>query len=252
MTAADVTFAAAVIAAVFFTGISKGGFAGVGMIATPLMALVMQPVQAASVLLPVLLIQDVYSVIAYRKNFDGRNLAFLLPGALVGIGLGYMLAAYLSQGMVSFAIGLIAILFSLRSLLRRPNPLRRPASADVAPGLFWGAVAGFTSMITHAGGPPFQIYVMPQRLSRDVFVGTGAVFFAVINWMKVPPYLMLGQITGQTLTLSLILAPLALVFTWVGIRLVRLVDTERFYLIAYSVLFCVGVKLCYDGLAFFF
>lgn len=245
------TFLAAVCAAVIFAGLSKGGFAGVGMVATPLMALVMPPVQAASVMLPILLIQDAYSVVSYRRTVDWRNITILVPGAAVGIAVGYWLAASLSHAAVAFAIGAISVVFALYNIVSKAARNRPASKGGAVAGLFWGGLAGFTSMIAHAGSPPFHIYVMPQRLPRDLFVGTSVAFFAMINWIKVPPYLMLGQLTGETLTLSFLLAPLALLSTWLGIKLVRMVDTERFYLIAYGLLALVGLKLCWDGAAGF-
>ena len=133
-------------------------------------------------------------------------------------------------------------------LERRKGP-PVPTKADLPRGVFWGWLAGFTSMIAHAGGPPFQIYVMPQRLPRDIFVGTGAIFFAVNNWMKVPPYFALGQLTAGNLATAAVLFPLAIASTWAGVRLVRYVSGERFYTFVYILLVFVGAKLIWDGLA---
>jgi uncharacterized membrane protein YfcA len=108
---------------------------------------------------------------------------------------------------------------------------------------------GFTSMVAHGGGPPFQIYVMPQRLPRDVFVGTGAILFALIDWIKVPPYLALGQFTPENLATSAALFPLAILSTWIAVLLVRRVDPERFYPLVYGLLVLVGGKLVADGVA---
>ena len=98
-------------------------------------------------------------------------------------------------------------------------------------------------MIAHAGGPPFQIYVMPQRLARDVFIGTGAILFAAINWIKLPPYVALGQLTRENLLTSAALFPLAVAATWVGVLLVRRISGERFYTAIYILLVLVGLKL---------
>ena len=76
-----------------------------------------------------------------------------------------------------------------------------------------GVASGFTSQIAHAGGPPFQIWVLPRRLPRDVLVGTTAIFFAVVNWIKMPAYLALGQFTAENLTTAAVLAPLAIAST---------------------------------------
>src|SRR4051812_44382098 len=214
-------------------GLSKGGFSGIGLLSLPLMALVISPVQVAAIMLPILIVQDVVSVWSFRRDWDGRNLAILLPSSGLGIVAGYLLAAKVSDAAVSLAVGAISIAFVLRRLVverRGPPP---PARAGLVAGCFWGTVIGFTSMVAHGGGPPFQIYVMPQRLPRDVFVGTGAVLFALINWIKVPPYLALGQFTPGNLATSAALFPLAILSTFAGVRLVRRVDPARFYTLVY-------------------
>jgi uncharacterized protein len=232
---------------VSLAGLSKGGFAGAGILATPLMALAIPPVEAAAIMLPILIIQDAFSLWAYRGSIDWRNISILLPGAIGGILLGYLLAAYLSEDITGGAIGIIATVFSLRSLLSKSAADAPPKKATVPDGLFWGALSGFTSMILHAGGPPFQIYVQPQKLSRDLFIGTSVLYFAVVNWIKVPPYLMLGELNMDTFKVSLVLAPLAIVTTFVGIRIVRYFSTEMFYKIINVLLLFVGLKLVWSA-----
>ena len=196
----DPLFYAAAVPAVILLGLAKGGFSGLGALSLPLMALVVSPVQAAAITLPILIVQDVVSVWAYRHTWDRRNVVILLLGAISGIVTGYLLAAQVSDAAVKLAVGLISVAFAVRRMVveRRKTP-PKPAPADVPRGIFWGWVTGFTSMVAHAGGPPFQIYVMPQRLPRDIFVGTGAVLFALVNWIKVPPYLALGQFTVENM-----------------------------------------------------
>jgi uncharacterized membrane protein YfcA len=126
-------------------------------------------------------------------------------------------------------------------------PQPQPKPAGVAAGWLWGILSGFTSMIANAGGTTFQIYVMPQRLPRDVFVGTGCIFFAILNWIKVPPFIALGQFTPENLLTSLALFPLAIASTWAGVLLVRRVSAERFYTLTYVLLLLVGMKLLWDG-----
>jgi uncharacterized protein len=244
----DPLFYAGAIPAVILVGLAKGGFSGLGLLSLPLMALVVSPVQAAAIMLPILIVQDVVTVWAYRHTWDRRNVLILLPSAILGILAGYLLAARVSDAAVALAVGLISVGFALRRLVleRRPTP-PKPTRADVPRGVFWGLMAGFTSMIAHAGGPPFQIYVMPQRLPRDVFVGTGAVFFALNNWIKVPPYMALGQFTGENLATAAALFPLAIASTWAGVWLVRRVSAERFYTLVYILLIFVSAKLIFDG-----
>jgi uncharacterized membrane protein YfcA len=246
----DPLFYAVAVPAVTLLGLAKGGLSGLGLLSLPLMSLVLSPVQAAAIILPILLVQDVVSVWAYRHTWDRRNVLILLPSAILGTVTGYLLAAQVSDAAVRIAVGAIAVGFALRRLVleRRKTP-PAPAKADLPRGVFWGWVTGFTSMIAHAGGPPFQIYVMPQRLPRDVFVGTGAVFFALNNWIKVPPYFALGQLTAENMAAAAVLFPLAIASTWAGVRLVRHVSGERFYTLVYGLLVLVGSKLIFDGLA---
>ena len=244
----DPLFYAAAVPAVILLGLSKGGFSGVAMLSLPLMALFISPVQAAAITLPILVVQDVVSVWAFRHSWDRRNVAILLPGALVGVLVGYLLAAWVSEAAVKLAVGTIGVAFALRRLVvERRQAVVAPTTADVPRGLFWGSLMGFTSMIAHAGGPPFQIYTLPQRLPRNVFVGTGAILFAIVNWAKVPPYIALGQFTRDNLATSVALFPLAIASTWAGVWLVRRVPAERFYTLIYLLLIGVGLKLAYDG-----
>ena len=246
----DPLFYAAAIPAVVLLGLAKGGFSGLGMLALPLMALVASPIQSAAILLPILMIQDVVGVWAYCRNWDRRNILILVPGAAVGILAGYLLAAQVSDAAVRLALGLISISFALRRLILERGGRTLPATrSDIPRGLFWGFVTGFTSMIAHGGGPPFQIYVMPQRLPRDVFVGTGAMLFAVVNWIKVPPYIALGQFTWPNMGTALALFPAAIASTWAGVLLVRRFSAEKFYTAVYALLVLVGLKLTYDGLS---
>ncbi|MBB4041106.1 hypothetical protein GGR34_002769 [Microvirga flocculans] len=246
----DPLFYAAAIPAVTLLGLAKGGFSGLGMLSLPLMALVASPVQAAAIMLPILIVQDVVSVWAYRNTWDRRNVAILVAGAATGILTGYLLAAQVSDAFIKLAVGVISIAFALRRLvLERGGREPKPTPADLPRGIFWGWATGFTSMIAHAGGPPFQIYVMPQRLPRDVFVGTGAVVFALINWIKVPPYLALGQITLANMATAAALFPVAIASTWAGVLLVRRVSGTHFYTAVYALLVLVGAKLVHDGAA---
>ncbi len=237
------------VIAVTLTGLGKGGLSGIGMLATPLLASVIPPISAAAIMLPVLIVQDVFSVWNYRRDYDLPNLLILVPSGVIGIGAGYLLAAHLSQAAVALALGAISIVFALRSLIgptAMPKPGARPSTVF---GWICGVMAGFTSMIAHAGGPPFQIYVMPQRLARDVFVGTGVILFGVLNLIKVVPYVALGTLTANSLQASLLLAPLAIAATYAGIWLVRRINQEKFYTITYVLLAMVGVKLCWDGVS---
>jgi uncharacterized protein len=245
---ADPGFYAAAVPAVLLVGMSKGGFSGLSLLSLPLLALVVSPVKAAAIMLPILLVQDVVSVWAYRRSFDRRILAIMLPGSFLGVLIGWMIAAWVTEAMVRVGVGVISVGFVLLYWRRRygsgPGDAPKPSKAA---GVFWGALAGYTSFVAHAGGPPFQVYVLPQRLSPESYAGTNTLFFAVTNAVKVIPYLALGQFSPENLGTSAVLAPAAIAATFVGVWLVRRIDASRFYTIIYGLSLGVGLKLIWDG-----
>jgi uncharacterized protein len=248
----DPFFYAVAIPAVILLSLTKGGFAGIGVMAVPLMALAVSPMMAASIVLPILLVQDVVSVWSFRRSWDKGLLILMLPGAALGIFLGWALAAFVNEAAVEFAVGLISVVFALQRLwaeraIKAAEQVEAQNSGRVWLGALCGAIAGFTSQIAHAGGPPFQIYVLPRRLPRDTFIGTSAIFFAIVNWMKVPAYAALGQFTPKVLATAGVLLPLAIASTWAGVWVVRRVPAEGFYKVIYVLLVLVGGKLVFDG-----
>ena len=173
-------FWVAAVAAAVFVGAGKGGIPVVGMLGVPVLALAINPVTAAGLLLPVYVVSDVFGLWAYRREFDGRVLAILLPGAVAGIGLGWATASVVSEAVVTGLIGVIGVVFALNLILRRRGEVA-PKRAEVVPGLFWGAMTGFTSFVSHAGAPPYQVYTLPLRMPKTVFAGTSTIAFAMIN-----------------------------------------------------------------------
>lgn len=232
--------------AVGLLGLAKGGLAGAGFMSMPMMLLVMPPAAAAGLMLPVLMIQDVLSVWLYRGRWDRENLKLLLPAGTLGIAIGFALFALLPAEPMLAILGAITLVFAARGLIRLKAPAAPPHRLM---GWVLGAVSGFTSTVLHQGGPPFQMYLLPQKLPRDVFVGTSVAFFCAINWIKLPGFIALGQLTKDGLVVAAISAPFALFMTWLGMRLVTRIEPERFYLIIHLLLLLVGVKLLYDGLA---
>jgi uncharacterized membrane protein YfcA len=243
----DPLFYALAIPAVVALGLSKGGFAGVGQMATPLLALVMPPLEAAAIMLPIMIVQDMNAVWVYRRDWNGRILAIVIPGALVGIAAAGWLAAYISESAVRVFIGVTTIVFVIYSftvMMRVP----RPASAGSVPaGIFWGALSGFTSTICQAGGPPYQMYVLSQKLPKMLYVGTTAVFFATMNAAKVVPYVALGQFSTKGLGTSLVLLPLAIATNQLGFWLVRRVSQELFYKITLILMLLISIELTREG-----
>ena len=244
---ADPAFYLAAIPAVILLGLSKGGFAGVGTAATPLLALYLPPLEAAALLLPVLITQDIISVTVYRRDWDATNLKIMLPGALLGMGLGWLLASHISDNAIRIAVGLIGVVFVAHVVSQRA--VVEPRGRSVAAGSFWGCITGFTSFMTQGGGPPFQVYMLPQRLPKLMLVGTTAIFFAIINALKIVPYLALGQFNAVNLWTSLALLPVAIAANFAGIWLVKHTPTGLFYRIAYALLLVISLTLLWQGVS---
>jgi uncharacterized membrane protein YfcA len=246
----DPSFYVVAIVAVTLMGLSKGGFTGVGAMAMPLLALVISPVQAAAILLPVLIVQDVLGAWAFRKAWDRGTITLMLPFAALGVLSGYLLAAEVSTSAVLAALGAISIVFaSYRLWASHAALMHVPRNAPALLGAALGVASGFTSQIAHAGQPPFQMWVLPKGLPPATVAGTSAIFFAVINWLKVPAYLALGQFTSVNLTAATLLMPVAIAATFVGVWMVRRVKAERFYTIIHVLMIAVGGQLVWRALS---
>lgn len=247
----DPFFYVVAVPAVILYGLSKGGFGGVAILSMPLLSLAISPIEAAAIMLPVLMVQDVVTVWSYRRTWDGATLTHLVPGALVGILTGYLFASYVSEPAVRLIVGVIAVAFCLDRWLRPPPAAGAHRPQSWAAGTVFGALSGYTSFVLHVGGPPFNMYAMPRGLPRDVFVGTAAVFFAGVNLVKVTPFLALGALSPGNLATAAVLFPLAIVANIGGIWLVRRVPAAAFYRAVYGLTFVVGCVLLAGGIRSF-
>lgn len=248
----DIVFYVIAGVAVVILGLSKGGFAGVGMISTPLLALMVGPIAAAGLIFPILIIQDVIAVAMYRRTFDGQILATMIPGAALGVGLAYAFASTVPGWAVEVVLGVVSLAFSMRQLTAQLGRLAQPVQVHSKwLGVVSGLGSGFTSMIAHAGTPPFQFYVMPRKLDRDMYVGTSVLFFAATNFMKAPAFLALGQLSSSQLRTTMLFFPLAMASSWLGVRLVRTIDVRKFNVVITLILLGVSVALVSQGIAGF-
>jgi uncharacterized protein len=246
----DLWFYLLAVPALLLTSISKGGFgAGLGVLAVPLMALRLPVPQVTAIMLPIICVMDVVSVWVYRGRWDRTILAITLPGALVGIGLGTVSFGILPDAWLRLAIGAIAIAFTLRRWFAGSRPKPAEGGRHPVKGALWAAVSGFTSFLANAGGPPFSIYLLSLRLEKTLLVGTTAVFFAVVNFSKVVPFLALGLFTHASIMTSLALAPIAVVGTGLGFWLHRRIDAALFYQSSYVLVLILGIKFVYGSLA---
>ena len=231
-------------------GLSKGGFVGLAVLGLPVFALALPPLTAAAIMLPVLMAQDIVTIWAFRKNIDRRSFVVLLIGCLIGTAIGAATVTSISDAGLKLMVGIIALAFALNWWVLRLRGVAEapPYRAPDAAGVFWGIWCGVTSFIAHAGAPPAQVYLMPQRLAPAVFAGTLGWLFFVVNIVKLWPYLQLGLITGETLIGSAALLPFAIAGNMFGIWLVRRITVARFYPLIYGMLLLVGLKLTWDGI----
>jgi uncharacterized membrane protein YfcA len=238
-------FYAAAIPAIALTGVAKGGFGGgIGSFAVPLIALTISPARAAAIMLPILMLMDAVGLYAYRGQWDRRIMRVILPAGLVGILIGWMTFRILPDHWIRILLGVISLAFVI-SGLRSSTKVAAP-SGD-AHGRFWATVSGFTSFVTHAGGPPINFYLLRQQLDQALFAGTTIVFFAIINAAKVVPYLALGLFDATNLATSAVLAPAAAAGIGLGILLRKHISRTVFFRIVYGFVFATGCKLLYDG-----
>jgi uncharacterized protein len=237
-------FYAAAIPAVLLTGISKGGLGAAGGMAVPILSLVISPVQAAGIMLPILVVSDLAGVYAYRYHWDRKNMRILLPAGVAGIGIGWITFRYLADDWIRILLGLISCSFVMYSAW---GGLPARAAPNRWKGYVCGTTSGFTSFVAHAGGPPLSIYLLPQRLDTARYVGTTIVYFSVINALKIVPYFELGLFEARNMWSAATLLPFAIVGVGVGLWLRNRISPTWFYRVAWILLFITGAKLLYDG-----
>lgn len=235
-------FVAVAILGVCLLGISKGGFLGLGVMALPLMSLFVPPLQAAAIILPTAVAQDFLTLWIYRREWSAWNIKIMLPSMMVGMFVAWLLAASLTAAHIRLAIGLIATLFVLRHWTAKRFERWMP-KPSVATGVIFGAIGGMTTMLANAGGPAWQIHLLPQRLEKLPYIGTVSILFAASNIVKIPGFATLGYLTRENILVGLTLVPIAVAANYAGIWLVRRVSTEMFFRIAYLLMFVIAVEL---------
>lgn len=247
-----VVFWALAAVATFLVGMAKAGFAGTAAnLAVPLLALAVPAPFAAAVLLPILLTLDAIGLVVFRGRFDRRQLAWLLPGALLGVAFGWLLFEYIEPRWIRVLVGVEAVAFAfdrLRPSNDRAAPADAPASSG-SRGAAWGALAGFTSFISHAGGPPLMHYLLPQRLEKMRLVGTVTIFFSIVNFAKLAPYVQLGLLDLSNLAVSAMLLPVVPLGYWLGYRLMNAIDLQRFQRVLSWLLLATGIALIWGGVS---
>ncbi len=200
--------------AAFLIGLSKGGLAAAGALAVPMLALFISPVQAAALLLPVLILTDAIAIWLYRREFSTRNVTILIPAVLVGILLGALMVPFVSEPILLALTGAIGLWTVWRRWFGVPSAAS--GEARIGHGAFWGTIAGVTTFITHSGAPPMQAYLLPQNLPRLIFAGTMAITFGITNLAKIPSYYSLGLLDDLNWPLILMMGGVGLIGTVAG------------------------------------
>lgn len=249
--------------ALAMTGISKGGFGGVGVLSIPLMMAVAPAKFSLGMWLPLLVICDILTLRHYPKEWKRRPFVLIAPWMFVGIALGTLLLGSISPRATKLFVGATSIVFVgldwLRSWLKqridrgRDLPAFRPTWLTAAP---FGLAAGVTTVIGHAAGAITTIYFLPQRLGKRDFVGTQARFYFVFNSIKIPFYVALPfikpgtepLITGESLIKSVWLLPMAPLFVWAGAALNDRMSPATFHRVVYILLAVSGAYLLYANL----
>ena len=246
----DPKFLVLALVGLMIVGISKGGFGGsLGVIGVPLLAIVIPVQQAAAIMLPCLIVMDFTGLHGWRGRWCWEQLRRLLPSAGLGILAGVFSFHLLSDDALRIMIGCMGLVFGLQWWIQHLGIFRGRDQrvTSVWHSVLWGSVSGFTSFSVHAGGPPLQIALLPQRLSPQAYTATAVVFFTFVNLAKVFPYYWLGQFTQNILWTALVLAPIGPFAVWLGIYLNQRTSPLWFYRVCYFGLVISSIRLLYVG-----
>ena len=249
--------------AVTFIGVAKAGFGGgLGMLTTPLCVVAFGPKDAIGILLPLLCAGDAFSLYHYWGKWDKKNLGYLLPGVIVGVIVGVQLIGRFSRDELNLCIGLLAVVFVVFQLIKEKIFAAEGAfSPSHAIGIPCGVGAGITSTFAHGAGPVVAMFVMPQKLPKEIYVGTTVLVFTCINWIKLPFFMFdrtmldfpllasTALIHRETLKFSLLFFPLVPVGVWLGIWLNRRMSERIFVRVVYTLTFVTGIDLIYRACA---
>lgn len=236
--------------AILFAGFSKGGFgSGAAFAGASILALILPPGLALGVMLPLLMLIDVASLPAYWGKWRWHEARLLILGGVPGVAIGAALFSVVNDDVFRVLIGVISIAFVLWrvSLTRGWIVISERDVPDWQGGLA-GITAGFTSFVSHAGGPPAAVYFLSTGMNKTEYQASTVIAFWVINIAKFVPYAFLGMFTLETGIANLLLAPFALIGTWLGIRAHHKVPERLFFGLTYAILMITGFKLIIDGL----
>lgn len=246
----DLAFFALSIPAVIFAGISKGGFgSGAAFAAASILALVLDPSVAVGLMLPLLMLMDVTALKAFWGRWDWGLSWRIMLGSIPGVALGTLIFKAANDDVIRLLIGLISLAFVVWQLITKYQLIkaRRTPFGPVA-GWVTGAVAGFTSFVSHAGGPPVAVYLLSHPVTKTTYQASTVLIFWVINIAKAIPYGFIGIFTYDSLLADLYLAPFALLGVWLGVKVHDVFPERLYFTFTYILLTLTGTKLIWDAL----
>ena len=247
----DIIFWLLAISASIFVGLGKGGLPVVAALSVPSLSLFMSPIAAAGLLLPVYIASDIFALIFYRKDYNLNVLKIGIIGMTIGVIVGWATAHIVIEWVVTVLIGLMGLVYATRLILYNLLKIKeKNKNLNKKQGIIWCIIAGFTSFISHNGGPPWQIYILPIGLTKSVYVGTSVIAFSYVNFIKIPPYYFLGQMNIDTLRMAIVLIVPASIAVYLGYRLVKVIPEKLFFNIVSWALLLISVKLIWDGFQF--
>jgi uncharacterized membrane protein YfcA len=249
----DLTFWVSATLEAIIVGLGKGGLPIMATLAVPSLSLVMSPIAAAGLLLPVYIVSDVFALFAYRRDYNPKVLKIAFIGMMLGVIIGAFTAHMIIEWVITFLIGCMGAKFALRMLFQHQVSLPEERVAiKVSQGIFWTTIAGFTSFISHNGGPQWQIFTLRLHLAKSVFVGTSVIAFSYVNFIKLFPYVWLGQIDYESTYVWLYLMLPASLAVFIGVKAVKVIPENLFYYFVTWALLLISVKLMFDGIHFGF
>ncbi|MHC5144329.1 MAG: sulfite exporter TauE/SafE family protein [Planctomycetota bacterium] len=229
----------------FAIGVSKTGLPGVGILVVPLLAIVFPAKPSVGLLLPILIIADLFAVGYYRHHGQWRHLVKLLPWAVIGIGFGYVILSKIDSQTLKPLIGLIVLAMlaiRLRSILKN-DPQHMPQHWSFA--AIMGLLAGAITMMANAAGPVMVLYLLSMHFPKQKFIGTAAWFFFIVNWIKVPLMSNLNMITATSLKIDLMVFPAVVLGAVAGIWLLKRIPQRLFNIIALLLATAAAIKLLF-------
>ena len=246
----DPAFYAVGLTAIFLVAFGKGAFGGgLAILGIPLLALVISPVEAAIIVALLVAFMDIFALNAFgRANMSWPDLKLLLPGLVLGLGLGWLVFTCVDPRIVTLVIGLITLGFTAHWFLRGRSAPRGDMAPHAVYGLGAGTASGFTTFVAHAGGPPVAMYLLKRGLDKSVFAGTTVAVFTLGNLLKLPPYLQLGLKAPQTFWAALALAPVVPLGVWIGKALHDRIEQKRLFFWCYCLLGVAALKLVFDAI----